>query len=148
MSFGWSAGDIVASLQLLNQIRIALKDSEGSKSEYQNETAFLDNLSVTLRTLGSVQPGTLQPAVSESISSHAEHIGKPVDRFLGDVQSQFGPNLGHFPTTTRGRMWGSSVSTVRKIQWALSTSKKIRALRDRIGAELLSLQIQLSQHTM
>jgi hypothetical protein len=45
-------------------------------------------------------------------------------------------------------MWGASVSALRKMQWALSTSKKVRALRDRIGAELLSLQIQLSQHLM
>lgn len=148
MSFGWSAGDVVAGLQLLNRIRIALNDSGGSRSEYQDETAFLDNLSLTLRALGSVQPGSLQPAVAGNISRHAEHIRKSVDRFLQDVQAQFGPDLGRFPTTTRRAMWGASVSALRKMQWALSTSKKVRALRDRIGAELLSLQIQLSQHLM
>lgn len=148
MSFGWSAGDVVAGLQLLNQIRVALKDSGGSRSEYQDEIAFLDNLSLTLRTLGSFQPGLLQPTVTESISRHAEHIGNSVEGFLRDVQSQFGPNLGRFPTTARRGVWGASMSTLRKMQWAVSTSKKVQALRDKICAELLSLQIQLSQHIM
>ncbi|KAK2604223.1 hypothetical protein N8I77_007170 [Diaporthe amygdali] len=146
MSFGWSAGDVIAGLQLLNQIRVALKDSGGSRSEYQDETAFLDNLSLTLRALGSVQPESLQPAVAEDISRHAKHIGKAVDGFLRDVQSRFGSNLGRFPTAMRRGVWGASASTFRKMQWAISTSKKVRALRDRISAELPSLQIILSQH--
>lgn len=148
MSFGWSAGDVIAALKLLNQIRVALKDSGGSRAEYQDEITFLDSLCLTLRTLGSVQSEALQPVVPENISRHVEHIGKSVEGFLRDIRSQFGPDLGHFPTTRKRGLWGPSVSTFRKVQWALSTSKKVRALRDRICAELMSLQIQLSQHIM
>lgn len=148
MSFGWSAGDVIAALGLLNQIRVALKDSGGSRAEYQDEIIFLDNLCLTLRTLRNIQPESLQPVVGENISRHVEHIGKSVTAFLGDIRTQFGPDLGRFPTTRRGGVWGPSVSTFRKVQWALSTSKKVRSLRDRICAELLSLQIQLSQHIM
>lgn len=146
MSFGWSAGDVIAALKLMNQIRVALKDSGGSRAEYQDEITFLDNLCLTLRTLGSVEPASLQPVFGENIARHVDHICKSVDGFLRDTRSQFGPDLGRFPTTRRGGVWGPSVSAFRKMQWALSTSKKVRALRDRICAELLSLQIQLSQH--
>jgi hypothetical protein len=33
MSFGWSAGEIIAALKLLQQIGVALKDSGGACSE-------------------------------------------------------------------------------------------------------------------
>lgn len=148
MSFGWSAGDVIAALQLLNQIRVALKDSRGSRAEYLDEITFLDNLCLTLRTLTNTESESLQPAVAENISKHAEDIGKSVDGSLRDIRSQFGPDLGHFPTTRRRGVWGPSVSAFRKMQWAVSTSKKVRALRNRICAQLLSLQIQLSQHIM
>lgn len=143
MSFGWSAGDVVAALQLLNKVRIALQDAGGAKSDYQEEAAFLDTVSTNLHALSTIDNGTLfPPEVGENIRKHALSIKGPVDEFLDSIRSSFGSTLGGFPTRP------GVLSPARKLQWSLSTSKKVKALRLRIHEPLSLLQICLSGHIL
>ncbi|KAK1493164.1 hypothetical protein CTAM01_09572 [Colletotrichum tamarilloi] len=137
MSFGWSAGDIVAALQLLNKVRIALKDSGGSKTDYQDATSFLDELSTTLRTLDSIQITSPHPELLQDISDHVERLRKEIDMFLKALQNDYGGSLGPFSTSSKPTM------LQRKIQYGMSTSKRVQSLRAKIGPELSTLQIKL-----
>ena len=51
MPFGWSPGDIVAALKLVQQIGSALKDSGGASSEFQDCLSFVQTLSRTPQRL-------------------------------------------------------------------------------------------------
>ncbi|KAK1656088.1 hypothetical protein BDP81DRAFT_15301 [Colletotrichum phormii] len=139
MSFGWSAGDIVAALQLLNKVRNALKDSGGSKTDYQDATAFLDTFSATLSSLKDIQETSPLTELPKSISDHVERLRKEIDQFL-QLQNDYGGSLGPFPTSSPFK------SQTRKIQYA--TSKKVQSLRAKIGPELSTLQIKLLYHIL
>lgn len=52
MSFGWSAGDILATVNTLAKVGKSLKESGGAATEYQEAVAFLSSVS---RTLSGVQ---------------------------------------------------------------------------------------------
>src|SRR6266536_4306743 len=133
MSFGWSAGDIVAALKLLHQIGVALKASGGASSEFQGTYAFLQTLSRTLQNLNALQATPLDSDVAENLREQCDHVRVPLAEFLDDVGRRFGPALGVHST----KNWVLTVP--RKIQWALSTSKKIKCLQDRITVPMAGI---------
>jgi len=124
MSFGWSAGDIVAALKLLYQISVALKDSDGASSDFQDACSFFQTLSRTLQHLNTLQCKSLDPYVTENLREECNHIRVPLAAFLGDVKSRFEISLG--ANSPRHPI----LRAPRKIQWALSTSKKAKKLQD------------------
>lgn len=140
MSFGWSAGDIVTALQLLNKVRIALKDSGGSKTDYQDAIVFLGTLLDTLTTLKDVQGTSPHTELPQSINGHVVRLGKEIDEFLQELQKDYGDSLGSFPTSSPFKI------QAQKIQYA--TSKKVQDLRAKIGPELSALQIRLTGHIL
>jgi len=130
MSFGWSAGDIVTALQLLNKVRVALKDTSGASSNYQEETGFLQSVSLTLTHAEALRCAPLDPGISRNLQQHFELIRPPLQQFLSDAHKSFEASLGSKPT--RGK-----ISLLpRKLQWALSTSIEVKTLREKIGLSI------------
>ncbi|KAK1446065.1 hypothetical protein CMEL01_10308 [Colletotrichum melonis] len=142
MSFGWSTGDIIVALPLFNKIRIALKDSGGSKTEYQNAITFIDELSTTLRTLDDIQTTSPHPDLLQDVCSHAKRLRIEVDLFLKTMQDEYEGSLGPFSLS------GKTKTFQNKIRYAISTSKKVQNLREKIGPELSTLQLKLSHHVL
>jgi hypothetical protein len=142
MSFGWSAGDIVAALKLLHQIGVALKDSGGASSDFQDTCSFLQTLSRTLQHLDALQYTALKPSATEHLREQCDQIRVPLELFLRDVKGRFEKSIGR--NSTRNAIF----ATPRKIQWALSTSKKLKKLQDRVTVPLAVVSIILGQQIM
>ncbi|KAI3528683.1 hypothetical protein CSPX01_16038 [Colletotrichum filicis] len=142
MSFGWSTGDIFAAFQLLNKVRIALKDSGGSRTDYQDDTAFIGELSTTLRTLHSIHITSSHPELLQDICDHVERLRREIDLFLNTIQNDYGDSLGPFSTSS-----GATILQ-HKVQYGMSTSKRVQSLRAKIGPELSTLQIKLTNHML
>ncbi|RYP68622.1 hypothetical protein DL770_008414 [Monosporascus sp. CRB-9-2] len=140
MSFGWSASDIAAALQLLNKIRISLKDTGGAVSDYQEEVCFLQTILLTLRHLEALQAAPLDLNLSNNIQYHSDQIREPLGTFLRDIQRIFETNLGADASKLK-----KALSTSKKIQWALSTSKKVKKLREKIACPLSAILVAMSQ---
>ncbi|KAH6847781.1 hypothetical protein B0I37DRAFT_151283 [Chaetomium sp. MPI-CAGE-AT-0009] len=139
MSFGWSASDVVAALELLNKVRIALNDCGGASSEYQAECSFLQTLSITLGHLKTLKAAPLEPGISENISELLGQIEQPVRRFLDDIERTFGSSLG--VSSTRRKL----LTAPRKIQWALVVADRAKVLREKIGVPLSAILAAMSQ---
>jgi len=139
MSFGWSAGDIVAALRLLNKVRIALTDSGGAACDYQEQTVFLQTVSITLNHLDALQHEPLDPDICDNLRQHCELIRPSLRRFLSTADRSFEASLG--AATAKSKL----LSTPRRLQWALSTSKEVRSLRSKIGSSLSAIQVVVSQ---
>lgn len=139
MSFGWSASDIVAALQLLNTVVVALKDTGGASSDYQDVSCFLNILSVTLQHLQALQAAPLDPNLAKNLEQHCAQIQGPFTAFRERISSRFKRDLGAESTRLKVLTAG------RKIQWALSTSKEIKKLQDQIGGSVAAIGIILSQ---
>jgi hypothetical protein len=138
MSFGWSAGDIVAALKLLLQIVTALKDSGGASSDLRDALSYLQTLSRTLQHLNSLQAAPLDHQdIAENLREQCSHIRVPLQAFLDDVGRRFGSVLA--VNTQRKRLSAAP----RAIQWAVSTSKKVKQLRDRVAVPMTAVGLLL-----
>lgn len=142
MSFGWSVGDLVGAARLLRKIIIALKDAGGASEEYGEEMAFLQSLAVTLRHLDALQLAPLERDVLLNLQEHCIQLREPVLLFLKDIQHRFQEPLG------QKQSWTNAVATSRKVQWALSVSKRVRGLRQRISGSIDAIQLCLSHQTL
>jgi hypothetical protein len=142
MSFGWSAGDIVAALKLLHQIGSALRDSGGASSDFQDTLSFLQTLSRTLEHLNVLQAAGLDSDVANILREQYDEIRVPLATFLKDVGARFEPSLG-----VKGER-NKILAAPRKIQWALSTSKKVRRLQEQIAVPMSSVGILLGQQIL
>jgi hypothetical protein len=139
MSFGWSAGDIVAALQLLNTIIVALKDTGGASSDYQDVSYFLNILSVTLQHLKALQAAPLDPNLAKNLEQHCAQMQGPLTAFHERISSRFERDLGAGSTRLKFLTAG------RKIQWALALSKEAKKLQAKIGGSVAAIGIILSQ---
>lgn len=119
--FGWPAGDILAVSQLLYKVAVALKGSGGASSDYQDASSFLHTLSITLNHLNVLQTAPLDPDLANNLRELCEQIQTPLKTFSCDIQL-FEPDLGI--NNTRFKL----LAVHRKIQWALSTSEKVKLL--------------------
>lgn len=142
MSFGWSAGDLVAALKLLHQIGSALKESGGASSDFQDTLSFLQILSRTLEHLNVLHATSLDHQVAENLREQCGQIREPLSAFLDDVGRRFGPRLGIRSDCNK------IFAAPRMIQWALSTSKKTKRLQDRIAIPITSINIILGQQIL
>jgi hypothetical protein len=70
MSFGWSVGDVIASLKFLNNVRIALKDTGGAANYYQQDATFLASLSDTLGLLTQLPAGVIVTSLAPNSHDH------------------------------------------------------------------------------
>ena len=142
MSFGWSVGDLVGAVQLLRKVVIALKDAGGASDEYGEEVAFLQSLAVTLRHLDTLQFSPVDRDVLLNLQEHCMQVRDPVLLFLRDIQYRFQGSLG------RKTSWTNAVTASRKVQWALSVSKRVKGLRRRISSSIDAIQLCLSHQTL
>lgn len=139
MSFGFSVGDFVAALTVLNNVRIALQDSNGASTSYREEISFLQALSLTVQHLDTLQLCPLDDHLSKNIQDHYKQLKEPIHAFVDGIENSYDGSLGWKTTAPK------VLTAHRRIQWALSTSKKVRRLREKIATPLLAIQITLSQ---
>ena len=139
MSFGWSVGDVVAAFQLLNKVVLALRDSGGALFEYQDASSFLQTLSNTLQHLNALQSMSIDPDLADIFRDQCDQVRLPLDGFLHDIKPRFEPSLG--VGSTRGKI----IAGPKKIQWALSTSKKVKRLQERITIPMAAIGVLLGQ---
>ena len=141
MSFGWSVGDIIASINLLVKIGCALKETGGASSEYQESIEFLFGLEITLQNLQSIAPVLLPSPQQGILQLEIEKIAKPIAKFFDRVQK-----LDRFlGKESKKSLWKTGP---RKIQWALQVSKEVKALRDSISVPIASINILLQTQAL
>jgi hypothetical protein len=140
-AFGWSVGDIVASIQLVAKIVVALKETGGAKSEYQESIEFLFGLEVTLQNLQTIAPVLLTRSQESILQVEIEKIAKPISIFFGKVK-KLDTALG------LDSKKGSWRAAPRKVQWAMQVLKEVKVLRDRISVPIASLNILLQSQVL
>ena len=142
MSFGWSAGDIVATLNLLHKVVVALKDTGGASSDYQEVSSFLNVLTVTLQHLKALQAAPLDPDLAKNLEKLCEQVQGPLEPFCERIRTSFERDLG--ADSVKANIWAAG----RELQWALSTSKKVKELREKIGGPIAAIGVVLSQQVV
>lgn len=135
-AFGWSAGDLVASIKIVIRIAGALKESGGAKADFQEVTEFLFGLEITLQNLKSISPVLTIPSQEYIVQQEVKRISEPLQAFFTKVE-KFERCLGS------GSKMGFFRTVRKKLQWAIGVSKEVISLRDRISIPMASLGILL-----
>jgi hypothetical protein len=102
MSFGWSAGDIAQCVQLLINIRKALKDSGGSAAEYQSAVDFLKGVEMTVQGVEDIFRNHPDLTFQTAFQEHANNLITAVTRFREKTKG-YEASLGVNPTTSEAK---------------------------------------------
>ena len=134
MSFGFSAGDFIAASQLIIGVIGSLKESGGSKSEYQElvrELVILDN---TLKHLD-----TLKGPSVDSIKCAALSCRYPLETFLQSIEA-YDKSLGI--DSAAGVVKGSA----RKVRWLYGKKGEVAKLRAYLNMHMGIINMALQTH--
>jgi hypothetical protein len=129
MSFGWSVADCFAALNLLIEVFSSLKDSGGSRSEYQELVRELSGLKIALQHIENLvtRDNTLSPRLVE-LKSIALACRVPLEEFISKVKN-YEKSLGSetpkrrkiVKDTTRKILWLGMKADIHKLQHYLNT---------------------------
>ncbi|KAF6809784.1 hypothetical protein CSOJ01_06719 [Colletotrichum sojae] len=129
MSFGWSAGDILAALKALKDVYDLLDDFNGAAGDYREATAFLKSLTQTLEQLATFTHWDAYPSYGDEIRAEVGFIKVPIQLFLRNVK-KYEPSLGN--PAKSGRLHG----IIPKMKWHFICSKEVVALKKTIDSRL------------
>ncbi|KAJ5733733.1 hypothetical protein N7493_002519 [Penicillium malachiteum] len=133
MSFGWSAGDIVAAINLLVDVASALSDVDGAKSRYQQDVSYLRDLANVLSDLKTL-------SLDQMVLSHVSALRDFICEFQRRLYDRFEKDLGK----AQDRPWWKDIKMIpRKIQYAIFIHNEVDKLRKQIDIPLKSIIIRL-----
>jgi hypothetical protein len=137
MSFGFSVGDFITTISLINDIVTCLKASGGSASEYQELMLELDGLRLALTKIEHLEGGVEQTPAINSIKVAALNCKFVLDSFLTKLKT-YGKSLEH------GKTRGWAVDSAKKVKWELAMKNDVQELRTYLMMHTSSLNMRLS----
>ena len=137
MSFGFSVGDFLAAITLINDIVICLKASGGSASEYQELMLELDGLRLALTRIEHLKGSAKQTPAINSIKVAALNCKFVLDSFLTKLKT-YDKSLEY------GKTRGWAIDSAKKIKWELAMKTDVQELRTYLMMHASSLNIRLS----
>jgi hypothetical protein len=137
MSFGWSAGDVVAAVNLVNKIIKSVSSSGGAREHFQELESELCGL---LRALNEISDLTSLPGQAPEIVAlkyAACLCEETLKRFYEKIKP-FDATLGASSQTPKLR------AAPRMARWELLVKKDIPEFRSYLVAHVGSLTLRLS----
>ncbi|CAJ2509501.1 Uu.00g145270.m01.CDS01 [Anthostomella pinea] len=114
---------------------------DGAAGEYREAIFFLNDLKPTLEPLRTFTAWNAYPSYGKQIRDQVDFIKGPVDEFLRAVL-KYEPSLG-----TKAKD-GHHRHVLRKLQWHVSMSKKVTALRSKIESHMRILDSLMKRLTL
>lgn len=143
--FGWSAGDIVASIHIIIKICQAFKEAGGATSQYKDNIAFLEGFNITLSRLDSCIGRNPDSEYAAEISEWLKLVNAPYSKFEKFLL-EFKPALGSASTFSKFR------KVPKKIKWAWkelsAVSSKVAELKREVCDPLMLLDTLLQMQSM
>ncbi|MCJ1265253.1 hypothetical protein MMC22_005128 [Lobaria immixta] len=139
-AFGFSVGDFVSAINLVNKVRKSLKDAGGAASEYQSAVIELENLATTLSHLEALQPNEDNIQHVNAIRAMAMACQFPLEEFrrkMTRYESSLGPLARQKSLYTIGQ----------KTKWSVMFAEDVEKLRALIAAKHVSINLLLGMQT-
>jgi len=128
------------SIDLIEKISKALKETGGASSEYQDTVIELEGLKHALQHLEALEATEDNAGHVNAIRCMALACKLPLLDFmtkLGKYESSLGPWVDRKPFYTAGR----------KAQWAISFGKEVEKLRALVAAKQININLWLAMHS-
>jgi len=139
-AFGFSVGDFISAIQLIQKISEALKTAGGASSHYQRVLVELNGLNNALHELQKVQPSEEDVGQINTLRVMVHACQLQLHNFFGKLEKYHG-----FLTPLSER---SALQTAgRKAQWAISMETETEKLRACLVANVVYINMFLQVHT-
>lgn len=140
MSFGFSVGDFLAVGNLVLEIKAALQNVGGARSDYQELVRELDTLQKALQHLDTLQQrGSTGSLHLDSIKFAALSCRQPLEDFLKKVR-KYGRSLD---IQAKG---GAFKATGDKLRWAFGKKDEIQKLQNYLNLHVGTINMLLTEH--
>ncbi|KAF2489919.1 hypothetical protein BU16DRAFT_597520 [Lophium mytilinum] len=139
MSFGFSVGDVVTVGKLIADIISSLRDTGGSKSEYQEIVRELETLNSVLKHIDQLKPSGKRSESLDSIKYAALSCRQPLEQFLGKIR-KYENGLGIW-----GKRGGIGLAK-NKLQWTFGHKEEIHKLQSYLNVHVGTINILLAEH--
>jgi hypothetical protein len=136
-SFGWSAGDIIATINLVNRIRQCLCGANDAREHFQELDAELQGLSRSLDEISALSHMPGQIPEIEALKFASCLCYETLQRFYTKIRP-FEDSLGKASTLSRLK------ASPRMVRWELLVRKDVPELRTYLVAHVGSLNLRLS----
>ncbi|KAF4634522.1 hypothetical protein G7Y89_g3576 [Cudoniella acicularis] len=142
--FGFSFGDFVQAISLLNDVRKALRDAGGAKDEFKHVSVDLQHLEILLEQLnrGKWDQGG-DAGHLNAVKGMALTCRVPLQEFLAKIEKykvlQNEDLSGFKDVLSRGR---------RKVQWAVNMRDEVEKFRALIVAKVVAINLLIQLHVV
>lgn len=141
-AFGYSAGDFIATIELIFKVISAFKDGSGASAEYRQILHELESVLHLLQHISTLATTERNFAYVNAIKGVALNLQAPLRKFLDKIGKRYGPLSG---TPDQGTV-SALVAAGRKVQWAVVMEKDIGKLRAVVGANVSSILLLLNMN--
>jgi hypothetical protein len=142
-AFGFSFGDIVAAIKILNDVRTALRDTGGAGDEITYVQVELQNLEILLELL---RHGTWDcegdAGHTNAIKGMASTCQLPLQDFLTKIEKY--KSVQNKESSLRTRLKANA----RKAQWALQMREEVEKFRAVIVAKVVTITLLMQPQMM
>jgi hypothetical protein len=137
MSFGWSAGDIVSAINLVNRIIGCVNNTGGAREHFQELESELGGLSRALNDISEIAnvPGQIPEIMALKFAACL--CEDTLKRFYEKI-SPFGESLGSSSRKSKVK------AAPRMVRWELLVKKDIPEFRTYLAAHVGSLNLRLN----
>lgn len=139
--FGFSVGDLVAGVQLINKAAKALRTASGATAQYQQAILDLELTETVLRRVQGLTPETVSQETIQTAQLCGHACFSPLAVFLQKVQ-RLEPHLKLAHKTDKTGL-NNVIRAGRKVQWAVSLEEDVAKLKASIGPVLECLNTLL-----
>jgi hypothetical protein len=136
-SFGWSAGDIVAIINLINSIVQCIGGAHSARDHFQELLSELQALSRALHEISELTKVPEKLHEIQALKFASCSCAEPLQRFYEKVRP-FEDSLGLASTRSKLK------ATPRMIRWELLVRKEDPELRSYLVAHVGSINLRLS----
>jgi hypothetical protein len=136
-SFGWSAGDIIATITLVNRVIQCIGGAHGAEEHFQELVSELQGLSRALSEISELVRTPGQTPEIQAIKFASCSCGETLQRFYEKIRP-FEDSLGAYSTKSKLK------SVPRMVRWELLIKKEVPELRSYLVAHVGSLNLRLS----
>jgi len=136
VAFGWSAGDIVRAISILNTVYHALQDSGGAACEYQSLKCSIESYILILKHLEALKPEEVDRSLVQAVQTLSAVALEAVFEFENEIH-KYNSALCQTSTVNRAQ------SGVRKVQYALRVPKRLAKLKADLEMPIGRIQVLL-----
>ena len=142
MSFGFSVGDFLAFLNLVERVASEVRSYKDAPRHFQHLAFELAALHGTLQHVLRLESSDINESDSlQKIRAIALHCQQPIQSFR-DKMYGFDQALGYYRTAS------TALTLKRRLHWSMVKKSDAEELRECVASQMIAINVLIGVHTM